>query len=162
MSLSDLASIAIIVQGVLFVVSIFLVWYQLRENTKLIRTSNTQKLVELSTPFTLQLAQDRELTTLWLQGGLQLENLDEIDRERYFNLLTWWLMLHENIYHQWSQKLIDKDTFSSWTRDLEYFAKRQHIENYWTRLQEYFEPSFAKHVTTILVRITEEGKRTPM
>jgi hypothetical protein len=159
MSLSDLASIAIIVQGALFVVSIFLVWYQLRENTKLIRTSNTQKLVELSTPFTLQLAQDRALTTLWRQGAQQFEDLDEIDRERYFNLLTWWLMLHESIYHQWSKKLIDQDTFISWTRDLEYFAKRQHLEDYWTRLNEYFEPSFAKHVTTIIVRIAE-GRRT--
>ncbi len=52
MSLSDLASLAIIVQGFLFVVSIGLVWYQLRENTKLVRTANTQKLVELSSPFT--------------------------------------------------------------------------------------------------------------
>jgi len=51
MALSDLASIAIIVQGILFVVSIVLVWYQLRENTKLVRAANTQKLVELSVPF---------------------------------------------------------------------------------------------------------------
>jgi hypothetical protein len=34
MASSDLASLAIIVQGFLFVVSIGLVWYQLRENTK--------------------------------------------------------------------------------------------------------------------------------
>ena len=61
MSLSDLASMAIIVQGILFVISIGLVWYQLRENTKLVRAANTQKLVELSVPFNLQLAQDRGL-----------------------------------------------------------------------------------------------------
>lgn len=54
MSLSDLASFAIIVQGFLFVVSIALVWYQLHENTKLVRAANTQKLVELSVPFNLQ------------------------------------------------------------------------------------------------------------
>jgi len=42
MSLSDLASIAIIVQGFLFVVSIGLVWYQLRENTKLVRAANAK------------------------------------------------------------------------------------------------------------------------
>ena len=61
MTLSDLASLAIVVQGFLFVVSIGLVWYQLRENTNLVRTANTQKLVELFTPFNLQLAQDRSL-----------------------------------------------------------------------------------------------------
>jgi len=156
MSLSDLASIAIIVQGFLFVVSIGLVWYQLRENTKLVRTANTQKLVELFTPFNLQLAQDRALTELWRQATQRFEELDEIDRERYFNLLTWWLMLHENIYHQWRNKLIDEDTYRSWTRDLEYFARRQQLGNHWAQLNSYFEASFAEHVTAIIVRQAKE------
>jgi len=156
MSLSDLASIAIIVQGFLFVISIGLVWYQLRENTKLIRAANTQNLVELSTPFYLQLAQDRALTELWQQATQRFDELDEIDRGRYFNLLTWWLMLHENIYHQWRSKLVDEDTYSSWTRDLEYFARRQQLGNHWTRLNSYFEVSFAEHVTTIIVSQTKE------
>ncbi len=158
MSLSDLASIAIIVQGVLFIVSIALVWYQLRENTRLIRTANTQKLVELSAPFTLQLAQNRDLAQLWKRGGQGVDSLDEIDRERYFNLLTWWLMLHESIYHQWSKKLIDQDTFLSWTRDLEYFASRQNLGVYWERMSGYYEASFANHVATIIVSLTKEEK----
>jgi len=156
MSLSDLASLAIIVQGFLFVISIGLVWYQLRENTKLVRAANTQKLVELSAPFNLQLAQDRALTELWRQATERFDELDEIDKERYFNLLTWWLMLHENIYHQWRNKLVDEDTYSSWTRDLEYFARRQQLENHWTRLNSYFEVSFAEHVTAIIIRQTKE------
>ncbi len=83
MTLSDLASVAIIIQGFLFIVSIGLVWYQLRENTKLVRTANTQKLVELSTPFNLQLAQDRSLTELWRQATQGFDELDEIDKDRY-------------------------------------------------------------------------------
>jgi len=147
MTLSDLASVAIVVQGLLFVVSIGLVWYQLRENTKLVRTANTQKLVELSSPFYLQLAQDRALTQLWRQATQRFEDLDEIDKERYFNLLTCWLILHENIYHQSRKKLIDEDTYTSWTRDL---------GNHWTQLSGYFESSFAEHVTAIIVRQRQE------
>jgi hypothetical protein len=158
MSLSDLASIAIIAQGIFFIVSIVLIWYQLKENTKLIRIANTQKLVELSSPFNLQIAQDRELAALWLRGAQHLDDLDEIDRERYFNLLTWWLQLHENIYHQWSKKLIEEDTFVSWTRDLEYFTRRQNLGNYWPRISTFFEPSFAEHVTTIITCQTKEVK----
>ncbi len=128
MALSDLASIAIIVQGILFVVSIVLVWYQLRENTKLVRAANTQKLVELSVPFNLRLAQD----------------------------LTWWLTLHENIYHQWRNKLIDEETFSSWTRDLEFYVKRQQLGNHWPDLNSFFESSFAQHVTVIIASLAKE------
>jgi hypothetical protein len=157
MALSDLASIAIIVQGMLFIVSIGLLWYQLRENTKLVRAANTQKLVELSVPFNLQLAQDRGLAELWRQAKQHFDDMDEIDQSRYFNLLTWWLMLHENIYHQWRNKLIDEETFRSWTRDLEYYAKEQQLGNHWARLNGYFEVSFAEHVSTIIVRQTKEA-----
>ena len=156
MSLSDLASIAIIVQGFLFIVSIGLVWYQLRENTKLVRAANTQNLVELSSPFYLQLAQDRGLTELWLRATEHFDELDEIDKNRYFNLMTWWLMLHENIYHQWMNKLVDEDTFNSWTRDLEYLVRRQRLEDHWTVLNGYFEVSFAEHVSAMIARQTKE------
>lgn len=156
MTLSDLASLAIIGQGFLFIVSLFLVWYQLRENTKLVRAANTQKLVELSVPFSLQLAQDRALATLWEQAKNGLDELDVIDQGRYFNLLTWWLTLHENIYHQWKRKLIDDETFRSWTRDLEFWIERQHLATHWPRLYDFFEVSFAQHVTGMLARQPQE------
>jgi hypothetical protein len=156
MALSDLASIAIIVQGIFFIVSIFLVWYQLRENTNLVRAANTQKLVELSVPFNLRLAQDRALAELWQQATQHFDELDEIDRFRYLNLLTWWLTLHENIYHQWRNKLIDEETFSSWTRDLEYWVKRQQLRSHWPEFNHFFESSFAQHVTAILARQAKE------
>jgi hypothetical protein len=156
MGLSDLASIAIIVQGVAFIVSIYFVWYQLRETTRQVRTANTQRLVELSAPFNMQLAQSRDLTILWKQGGQALDTLDDIDRERYFNLLTCWLILHENIYHQWRRKLVDEDTFNSWTRDLEYFVKRQNVAAQWELFGDYFEASFANHVRTVIRRQTAE------
>ncbi len=73
-----------------------------------------------------------------------------------FNLLTWWLMLHENIYHQWRKKLIE-DTYVSWTRDLEYFARRQQLGNHWPRMSSYYESSFADHVTAIILRQTKEA-----
>ncbi len=158
MSLNTLASIAVIAQGLLLFISIILVWYQLRENTKLVRAANTQKLVELSAPFNLQLAQNRELAELWLHASQGMDGLDEIDRSRYFNLLTWWLMLHENIYHQWRNKLVDEDTYSSWTRDLEYYAKTQQLGDHWPRLTGYFEASFSEHVTTIISRLPQEEK----
>jgi len=158
MALSDLASIAITVQGILFIVSIFLVWYQLRENTNLIRAANTQKLVELSVPFYLRLAQDRALAELWQKASQHINELDEIDRFRYINLLSWWLTLHENIYHQWRNKLIDEETFTSWTRDLEYLVKRQQLGSLWPELNSFFESSFAQHVTAILARQTKEAQ----
>ena len=116
--------------------------------------------MELSTPFYLRLAQDRALAEIWRQGTQRFNELDEVDRERYFSLLTWWLMLHESIYHQWQKKLIDEDTYDSWTSDLEYFAKRQQLRKHWDRLGSYFEASFSQHVSSIIIRQTEVVERS--
>ncbi|MEO8971698.1 MAG: hypothetical protein ABI406_08880, partial [Ktedonobacteraceae bacterium] len=61
-----------------------------------------------------------------------------------------------NIYHQWRNKLIEEDTFSSWTRDLEYYVRNQQLGKRWPQLNGYFEASFAEHVTAIIVRQTGE------
>ena len=153
MTLSDWASIAIIALGALLVVSLVLVWYQLRESTRLVRAANTQKLVELSSPFNLRLAQDRALMELCMRGGEHFDELDEVDRARYITVLSWWLTLHENIYHQWRSGLIDPDTFASWTRDLEYWARRQRLRTVWPELGSYYEASFAQHVTELIDRL---------
>ncbi len=92
MSLSDWANIAIIVQGIVIIVSLGFIFYQLRENARLTRAANTQKLVELTSPFTLQLMQDRGTAELWVQGAQKYETMDSVDRERYSTLLSWWLI----------------------------------------------------------------------
>lgn len=102
MAVSDLASLAMIVQGMFFVVSIGLLSYQVRENTRLVKAANTQRVVELFAPFHLSLAQDRALAELWRRGAQHFDELDDIDQVYYLSVLTWWLVLHEDIYHQWS------------------------------------------------------------
>ena len=155
MALSDLASIAIIVQGMFFLVSLALVWYQLQENTKLVRAANTQKLVELSVPFNLRLAQDRALMELWWQATQRFDQLDEIDKARYFNLLTWWLTLHENIYHQWKKGLMDEDIYGAWTRDLKRFLTTRDITRFRSMWSDTFEVTFIEHIDELIA----ENKR---
>jgi hypothetical protein len=162
MSLSDLASVASIVQGVVVIISIIFVWYQLRESVKLTKAANTQKFVELSSPFNLQLIQDREMAKLSLQGNRNFEKLDEVDKDRYYNLLYWWLIHHENIYHQWRRKLIDEETFNSWTRDLEYFITTQQLGRRWSVLQRNFEHSFVTHVSQIIKELDAKLNNQPI
>src|SRR5260370_607989 len=100
MSLSDWANIAIIVQGVVIIVSLGFVFYQLRENARLTRAANTQKLVELTSPFALQLMQDRSTAELWVRGAHTWDTMDRVDIERYTNLVSGWLIFYANInYH---------------------------------------------------------------
>lgn len=150
MSLSDLASIATIVQGVFVIISLGFVWYQLRETVRLTRAANAQRLIELASPFNLQLIQDREMAKLWIGGAKEYDTMDEIEKDRYRNLLIWWLLLHENIYHQKEKNLIDDQTYNAWDRDLRKFIASQQVGRYWMTMNDTFEASFVEHVSQIL------------
>jgi hypothetical protein len=160
MSLSDLANLATIVQGIFVIVSIGFVWYQLRENGRLTRAANSQKFIELSSSFNLQLVQDREMAKLWMQGAKEWDTMDEIDKGRYYNLLVWWLLLHENIYHQWKKKLLDKETYTAWKNDLEGFISAKNLDQHWDHMKANFEASFVDHVSQLIVKQTTKSQLT--
>jgi hypothetical protein len=151
MTLGDWASIATIIQSILVVISLIFVWYQLRENTRLTRAANSQKFVELSSSYNLQLIQDREMATLWEEGNGLWDKMDAIDRGRYKNLLIWWLLLHESIYHQWRKNLLDTETYNAWEHDLRHFIKTKNVSFHWNDMKGAFETGFAQHISQIIV-----------
>ncbi len=150
LTLADLGNIALMVQAIVVIVSIGFIWYQLRETTRLTRAANTQKLVELSSPFNLQLIENRELAQFWVQGGKNWSTMDEVDKYRYRSLVVWWLILHENIYYQWQKKLIDEETYTSWANDLKVFVVEQNLEQNWDEWKTPFQPSFQEHVHQLI------------
>ena len=160
MSLSDLANLATIVQGIFVIVSISFVWYQLRENTRLTKAANTQKFVELSSSFNMQLIQDRDMAKLWFQGAKEWDTMDEIDKGQYRELVVWWLLLHENIYHQWTKKLLDKETYMAWANDLKDFVSAQKLDQRLVQMKVNLEPSFAEHISQLMVEQTKKSQIT--
>ena len=78
-------------------------------------------------------------------GGSQYETMDLTDQERYYELLTWWLILHENIYHQWKKGLMDEDIYGAWTRDLKRFLTTRDITRFRSMWSDTFEVTRAFH-----------------
>lgn len=150
MTLNELASIATIVEAVFVIISVVFIWRELRENTRLTKAANTQSLVELSSPFNLQLIQDRQMAEYWVLGAKNYTQMDEVEKYRYTSLLTWWLILHENIYYQWKAKLLDKDVYLSWAYDLEEFVKEQNLFLHWDGMKGMYQPEFANLVSQIV------------
>jgi len=107
MDLNAWAAIATIIQAIFLPVSLFFVWYQLRQQSKFARATNVQSLAELSSPFNLQLIQDRNFAQLWVQGASRFEAMDEVERYQFKSLLIWWLIIHENIFYQHKEELVD-------------------------------------------------------
>jgi hypothetical protein len=149
MGLQDWANVATIIGSISIPLSGLFIWLQIRQQTRLAKVANTQSLVELSSPLNLQLIQDRNMAEYWIHGAQKYETYDDVEKYRYKSLLIWWLILHENIYFQWSQGLVDDTIYRSWQLDLQHFLSKQCPMERWSELRNAFQPEFAKEVESL-------------
>jgi hypothetical protein len=149
MTLQDWANVATIIGVLSIPLSGYFIWLQLRQQTLLARAANAQSLVELSSPFNLQLIQDPKMAEYWVHGAERYSSFDQVEQYRYKSLLIWWLILHENIFFQQKNELLDDAVYAAWQRDLESFAQRQ-LKEQWPGLKWVFQPAFAKHVESLM------------
>jgi len=152
MRLQDLANISIIMQGVFIPFSLLFVLLQLYKQTQLTRAANAQALVQISSPFHLLMIQDPKTVELWLHGAKTFDTMGEVEKAQYMGLVTWWLLLHENIFHQGQMKLIEQKMYESWQRDLEYLVRHHRLENRWKSLRSYYHDDFACHVDDMIAK----------
>ncbi len=150
-------TIATIVQTLVVVVSLYFIWRQVQQQTKLVtqqtdlaRNANVQSLVSLSSPYNLELITDPEMARLWVEGAEKFETYDEVDRFRYKQLLNWWLILHENVFYQRQKNLLDAGIYEAWSRDLEFFIEKHRLDHYWTELEAAFQSEFCKYVEKLI------------
>jgi hypothetical protein len=146
MGLQDWANIATIFGVISIPVSGGFIFWQLKHQTRLARAANVQSLVELSSPFNLQLVQDKNLAEYWVHGKQKYKDYDAVEKCRFSNLVSWWLILHENIFFQHRNNLIDRSAYDSWQCDLRRFCDNQVPLELWTELRDAFQSEFQKHV----------------
>jgi hypothetical protein len=116
--LSDLVSVAQVVEAVVVVVSLLFIAAQLRQTTELAKAENVRELTTHTIAFNASLYQDPGLITLWYGFGQNLDPMKPGDRLRYREMLTQWLLLHMNIYFQWKRGLLAPEIYHPWWEDL--------------------------------------------
>ena len=144
------ANIATVVEAIVVAVSVVFIWIQLRRQTKLTRIANTQALVDISSPFNLELIKTREVAALWINGARDFDTFDEVGKYQYKSLLIWWLIFHENIFYQRCEGLLDEKIYASWDYDLKLFVRQQNLKLQWDGLKEAFQSEFRDYVTTLV------------
>ncbi|MBN2000202.1 hypothetical protein JW935_21815 [candidate division KSB1 bacterium] len=150
MSWSDLGNMALVAQAVFFIVSVWFLWLELRENTKLTRARNVQSLVDISIPFHIEIVKDRELNELCLRGSQNFEKLDQVDQNRYLQLMVWWMIFYENIYYQWKNNFLEYESYKPWESYILYFMRTQKLHLHWDKIKENFQGSFVAYMDDML------------
>jgi hypothetical protein len=134
-------------EAIVVAVSVIVIIYQLKQQTRLSRIANTQALVGISSPFNLELIKDEKMAGLWVKGSKQYSGFNDVKKYQYKSLLIWWLIFHENIFYQGKQGLLDDKIYKTWDTDLKFFIKQQNLGMLWDELKFAYLDEFRDYVT---------------
>lgn len=152
------AHYASIFEAIVVFVSLVFIGIQIRHSTKLANANNVQSLVNLSSPFNLLLAQNRELLEIWLRGSTQFDEMDKIDKTRYRFLLFHSMTLQEHIFYQRKEQLLDEPYYESWQRSFEVFFREHRLWLHWDAIKDFYEKDFADYLNSLVLRYESELK----
>lgn len=156
------STVATVVEVLVVVASLGFIWKQLKLQTEqlqlqtqLTRASNSQSIAGLYLPIGMQLAENPEMSKLWIRGTKGFERKDaitdeEVERDRYYSLVGMFLIFYENAYLQHEKGLLDDDIYYAWNEDLKGFIKEQHLEKQWEARKSLYHPKFSAHVDALI------------
>jgi hypothetical protein len=114
MTLEDLGNIGEFVAAVGVILSLVYLAVQIRQNTRSIRASMYQSLVESIVDFNSACAQDPELARSYVEGMENLDDLSEVDRTRVAFVLFSLFRIFESMFYQRQQSTIEPQYWEGW------------------------------------------------
>lgn len=147
---AKLSDIAQVVEGIAVMASLWFIWIQLRQQTKLAKVDNSHKIVELATDVRMHIIQDREMSELYFRGMNEYEGFSETDKFRYRRLVALILHLYENVYIQRQNGLISEDVYLQWDVKLQDYLVRQDVASVWKDMTDSFNEQFDHYLANLL------------
>ncbi len=147
MKLPELAQTAEIIAAIGFVVSLIFVGIEIRENTAAARAASSQQIFDSSRRFLLDVALSEDLSRIRTIGEINLNDLSELEVQRFGGLvLANWSFL-QNVRIQRSLGAIDARVWDSYER---MFCSQLKLGPgtlaVWKRQEPLYDPEFVAFI----------------
>jgi hypothetical protein len=126
-------------------------------NHEVAQAANATALTGQALTFNQALWQDGEVADIWHSRGKDLQSEHEV--RRYREMLTTWLLIHENVFYQHEDGLFDSEQYLGWKFDLEITIQEHNVALISSELSRFFPGSFGKHLEALIERESIEAKR---
>jgi hypothetical protein len=150
MSLGEWASIASLVSAVALVVSVIYVSIQIRNNTRAVRATAFQQVVDSFAGISLEIAKDRNLVDLYLRGSQDFASLSDVERTQYSLMLLSFLRRAENVFFQTEIHLLQSDHWSGIRDSIKAIADPPGARECWSVINCHLNPEFRAFIGTLM------------
>lgn len=138
------------------IVTLFYLAAPIRQNTRAVRRSAYQELLNYIANVNLTLTSDRELCSISIKSRAGLDALDEVEQMR---LLAWFGTVfrhYQNAYNLYADGVIDAEQWDSKSRPISRHLATSGGRDMWATIGPSFLPAFRSLVDAHLEKLTAE------
>lgn len=150
MSLENLASFASVVSALAIVVSAIYAAIQIGQNTRAIRATAFQEVVNSFAEISFDIAKDEQLADLSLRAGRDLDALSEVERLRYSLMMLSFLRRAENVLFQSNTHMLTSEHWSGIRNSIKANLAPPGARECWRDIEDRLNPDFRAFVASIL------------
>ncbi len=146
MTLEQFAWLGNIVSGLGVIATVIYTSIQIRSNTRAVRASAFQEVVDSFASISFDIAKDKNLTDLFLRAGRDASTLNDVERTQYDFMLSSFLRRAESLYFQSeSRTLLDKH-WAGIRASIEWVMSSPGARTRWREIHKRFNPEFAAFI----------------
>jgi hypothetical protein len=150
MELKKYALIAEIIGGLAVVVGLIFVGLELRQNTIAQRVTATQTLVVDYENAIDIIGRDADTACIYVRGINGLENLNGIERYRFFILWFHILRAGEQLHYYSLEGMVDQRIWRGFQRQLDEVLRLPGVQQYWKIRKDWYSDEFQAFVDSII------------
>jgi hypothetical protein len=142
MSLQEFAWLGATMSGVGVLVSIIYVSIQIRNNTRAVRASAFQQVVNSFAAISFDIAKDKNLVDLYLRAGRDFASLGELERAQYSLMLLSFLRRAENVFFQTEIRMLYTEHWPGIRDSIKAIMAAPGAQACWNEIKNRLNPEF--------------------
>jgi hypothetical protein len=142
MSLQEFAWLGATMSGVGVLASIIYVSIQIRNNTRAVRASAFQQVVNSFAAISFDIAKDKKLVDLYLRAGKDFAALDELERAQYSLMLLSFLRRAENVFFQTEIRMLYTEHWSGIRESIKTIMAPPGARTCWSEMRNRLNAEF--------------------
>lgn len=142
LQLSDWASIAEVVSAIALVISLIYVGVEVHRNTVTQVQVSTQTLVSEANLTYVLIAQDPDLSCIYLQGMADFSGLGSHEKLRFSAFLMQSLRALEELHAQWLEGLVDARIWQGFDAQMTEIIQAPGFQQWWEQRRHFFSEEF--------------------
>ena len=159
MSLVEWGALGGLLGGIGIILSVVYLAAELAQNTRAIRVSSFQEVINSFAEVSFDLARDRTLVDLFIRGARDFTSLDELERTQYSYLLLSYLRRAESLLFQTEIRVLEHDQWSGIRNSIRAVLAPPGTQACWNTMKDRFNPAFREFIGTLLMDASEANRR---